>query len=166
MSKTKKTKKTAGKENQEQVESQEVGNGDEHIPPTVVDSPEEKVFASEEQSQEVEGERTEEKPAPKPRVSKRPYIPDLEILLAAGTHTKKTMLEFIKEKYPSVSVGGADTFITDLLNIKYNHFKPRAVVRLDDGRLQFADMIPAERAVEAPGPEVVPEAEPPDETGE
>ena len=144
---------------QEQVESQEVGNG-EVVPPTIVDAGAEEVFPSQEETQETAKEQAEEKPASKPKVSKRPYIADVEILLSAGTHTKAAMLEFIMGKYPQVSRGGASTFLTDLMNEKYRHWKQRPVTKTPDGKLVFADRI------EGPGPEVVPEAEPPEKPAE
>src|SRR5208337_1032197 len=123
MSKSKKSKKAADHESpaqveaeqvQEQVESQEV-NGDV-VPPTIVDAGAEEVFPSQEEAQETAKEQAEEKPASKPKVSKRPYIADVEILLNAGTHTKPQILALIMEKYPAVSKGGASTFLTDLMN--------------------------------------------------
>jgi hypothetical protein len=68
------------------------------------------------------------------------------------------------EKYPQVSKGGASTFLTDLCNIKYNHFKPRAVVKLADGKLQFADMVRA--ATDMPESEAQPTDEPLDKPSE
>lgn len=159
MSKSKKSKKAVVQESQEQLEGQEIN--EEHAPPTIVEAGMEEVFPSQAEGiQEVGTEQTAEKSAPKPRVSKRPYIADVEILLNAGSHTKKEMLAFILEKYPTVSKGGASTFITDLCNIKYNHFKSRVVVKLADGKLQFADMVPA--ATDTPAPEAPPTDEPPD----
>src|SRR5208337_4331484 len=112
-------------EHQEQVESQEVGNSEEQTPATIVESSEEQLFDAQEQPREVA--QSEEKPAPKPKVSKRPYIADVEVLLNAGTHTKPQILALIMEKYPAVSKGGASTFLTDLMNEKYRHWKERLV---------------------------------------
>lgn len=166
MSKKGKVKST--QESTAEAESKE-HNGD-LVPPTIVEGSAEEVFPNQGQEQpgshEGKTEQGTEKAVPKPRVSRRPYIADLEILLAAGTHTKKTMLEFIKEKYPSVNVGGASTFITDLLNVRYNHFKPRVVVRLADGRLQFADMATVETSVKAPDIEEPPATETTEKPGE
>jgi hypothetical protein len=138
MSKSKKAKKATDQENPVQVESHEV-NGEEHAPPTIVEAAMEEVFPS----QESVTEQTEEKPAPKPKVSKRPYIADVEILLNAGTHTKPQILAFIMEKYPQISKGGASTFLTDLLNEKYRHWKERAVTKTPEGKLVFADRLEA-----------------------
>ena len=151
MSKAKKAKKAADHESpaqveaeqvQEQVESQEVGNG-EQTPATIVESSAEQLFASQEQPQETAKEQAEEKPASKPKVSKRPYIQDVGILLSAGTHTKPQILALIMEKYPQVSKGGASTFLTDLLNEKYRHWKDRPVVKTPEGKLIFADRLEA-----------------------
>jgi len=167
MSKSKKSKKAADQESpaqveaeqvQEQVESQEVGNGEEQAPATIVESSEEQLFVGQEQPQEAVKEQAEEKPAPKPKPSKRPYIADVEVMLNAGSHTKQEMLALILEKYPAVSKGGASTFITDLCNIRYNHFRPRAVVKLAEGKLQFVGIVPA--ATEATEPEAPPADEP------
>lgn len=158
MSKSKKVKKTAGQESPEQVESQEVGNGEEQTPATIVEAGMEEVFPSQEQPQEAA--QSEEKPAPKPKPSKRPYIADVEALLTAGSHTKPQILALILEKYPAVSKGGASTFLTDLLNEKYRHWKDRPVVRTADGKMVFADKL------EAPGPQTQPTGEPPDKPAE
>jgi len=156
MTKPKKAK-AAAQEVHGQVESQEP-NG-ESIPPTIVAAAQSEVFSEiQTDSQEVVNELPAEKPAPKPKVSKRPYIPDVEILLSAGTHTKPQILAFIQEKYPTVSKTGASTFLTDLLNEKYRYWKDRAVVKLADGKLQFADRVPA--ATETPEPEAQPTGEP------
>lgn len=173
MPRSKKSKKTADNASpaveagqvQEQVESQEVGNSEEQTPATIVESSEEQLFASQEGTQEAVTEQTEEKPAPKPpRASKRPYIADVEVMLNAGSHTKPQILALIMAKYPAVSKGGASTFITDLCNIKYNHFKPRAVIKLADSKLQFADMVRA--ATDMPEPEAQPTDEPPEQPAE
>jgi hypothetical protein len=142
-----KKRKKADSESPAQIESQEVGNTEQQAPATIVESSEEQLFADQE---------AEEKPAPKPRISKRPYIAGVEILLNAGTHTKKELLAFILEKYPAVSKGGASTFLTDLMNEKYRRWKDRAVTKTQEGKLQFADRI------EAPEPE----AQPTNEGGE
>ena len=160
MSKSKKAKKTDGHESPAQVESQEIN--EEQTPATIVEAGMEEVFQAQAEGTEAV---TEEKPEPKPpRVSKRPYISDVEILLNAGSHTKQEMLALILEKYPAVSKGGASTFLTDLCNIKYNHFHPRTVVKLADGKLQFADMVPA--TTETPEPETQLTDEPPDAPAE
>jgi len=52
------------------------------------------------------------------------------------------MLEFIMEKYPGVSKSGASTFLTDLLNPKYSHWKERGVVKSETGKLVFKDKVP------------------------
>lgn len=171
---SKRSKKAAGQEspaqaeaNQEspkQVESQEVGNGEEQTPATIVESSAEQLFAGQEQPQEAVAEQPEEKTAPKPKVSKRPYIADVEVMLNAGSHTKQEMLAFILEKYPAVSKGGASTFLTDLLNEKYRHWKDRAVVKRADGKLQFAGRVPA--ATEATEPEAQPTGDTPDKPAE
>jgi hypothetical protein len=152
MSRSKKSKKAANQENPAQVEGQEV-NG-EVVPPTIVDAGAEEVFPIQGKNQEAATGQTEEKTAPKPRISKRPYIADVETLLNAGTHTKQEMLALIQEKYPKVSRGGAATFLSDLMNEKYRHWKDRAVMRKQDGKMVFADRI------EAPAPEAPPTGEP------
>lgn len=171
MSKSKKSKKAdhespaqvEAEQVQEKVESQEAGNG-EQTQATIVESSEELVFAGQEQPQEPAIEQPAEKPAPKPKVSKRPYIADVEVMLVAGTYTKQEMLALILEKYSTVSQGGASTFLTDLLNEKYRHWKERPVVKLADGKLQFADMVPA--ATDMPEPEAQPTDESPEELAE
>jgi hypothetical protein len=163
MSKSRKPKKAANQESLAEVQGLEVGSSEERVPTTIVESTEEQVFANQEEQNREPATEQAEKPA-KPRVSKRPYIADVEALLIAGSHTKKTLLAFIMEKYSAVSKGGASAFITDLCNVKYNHFKPRAVVKLADDKLQFADMVPA--ASETLAPEVLPEAEPAEKPAE
>ena len=160
MPKSKKAKKSADShETPEHVENQDV-NG-EAAPPTIVEAGMEEVFqAQAEGTQEVGTEPTVEKPASKPRASKRPYIADVEILLNAGTHTKPQILALIMEKYPQVSKGGASTFLTDLMNEKYRHWKQRPVTKTPDGKLIFADRL------EAPEPEAQTTDEPPDSPAE
>ncbi len=164
MSKSKKAKKADNQENSEQVEVQEVGDSEDHIPPTIVDAGGEEVLPNKEPTQEIATEQPKEKPASKPRVNKRPYIADVEALLNVGSHTKQEILAFILEKYPAVSKGGASTFLTDLMNAKYRHWKDRAVIKLGDGKLQFEDMVRA--AIETTEPEGQPTDEPLDATAE
>jgi len=133
------------KKDKAQAENQEINNSEEHVPPTIVEGSMEEVFAS--------PEIVNEQPAPaRQKVSKRPYIDDVEILLSAGTLTKKAMLEFIMEKYPAVSKGGASTFLTAAQS-EIQPFQRQSVVKTETGKLVFKDKL------EAPACEVQPAAE-------
>ncbi len=158
MAKSKKTKKS-GNEGPAQVEGHEAIKSEEDVQSTIVESDMEEFFAGQ---TEAGQETATEQPATvkPPKVSKRPYIADVEILLNAGTHTKPQILALIMEKYPQVSKGGASTFLTDLMNEKYRHWRQRAVVKTPEGKLQFADKL------EAPEPEAQPTDEPLDKPSE
>lgn len=162
---SKKSKKTADNASPEQVEGQEVSNSEEHVPPTIVEAGEEEVFPSqaEEQSDPKNAGQTTEKPAAKPKTSKRPYIDFVRECLENGTYSRPELIAAVLEKFPTVSKGGISTFATDLRNVKYSHFRDRKVV-LFQGKLIFEDRISTE--IEGPGPEVVPEAEPTEKPAE
>jgi len=114
-----------------QSKAAEPQNG-ENIPPTIVESSEGEVFAP---TQETE-------PTAKPiKPSKRPYIPLVQEHLETGGLSKKELLELILSTFPEVSKGGAATFLTDLKNSKYCHFKSREVRQLENGKLIFADKV-------------------------
>jgi hypothetical protein len=84
----------SSKKKQSQSEAPEIQNG-ENIPPTIVESSEEQVFAQAEEVSTQEQKATQEKkqPAPKPpKPSKRPYIPLVESHLEAGDMTKKDLV--------------------------------------------------------------------------
>ena len=178
---SKKTRKTkvedqevtniAGEENQTmEVNSTEM----EGVPPTIVEANEEMVFGAPADVVEVEGTKVEvetegqnhsvvqaaqsEQPAAKkPKVDKRPYIPFLTEALETP-QDRKEMLKTILEKWPQVSKGGVQTFLTDMLNPKYSFFKDRPVTKLSDGKVCFADKAPvavSEEVKEVPVEEVV-----------
>ena len=88
---------------------------------------------------------------PKERINKRPYISYVEECLENGTYTRKEIIDTVLEKFPTVVRGGIQTFVTDLKNPKYNHFKERVVATNAEGKLQFQDKVPV--------PEVIPEQE-------
>jgi|GEM_PF-6915138 len=90
-----------------------------------------------------------QEPAPKPKVSKRPYIALIEQQLELGNLDKKELLALIMKQHPEVNKNGASTFLTDALNPRYSHWKDRVVSKTADGKLIFADKI-----------EPVPEAQP------
>jgi hypothetical protein len=154
-----------------QIEAQEVTAAveiEEPIPATKVEAGEGEVFAEQTESEEVvnateeeeaveaEGDsptQAAEQPAPKPpKPSKRPYVDLILARLEIGDMDKKQLLALIMEKFPSVSRGGASTFLSDLLNQKYTFFRDRPVLKKADGKLIFEDQVPAE-----PVAEVVPE---------
>jgi hypothetical protein len=93
-----------------------------------------------------------------PRPSRRPYIDLVRRCLEAGDMDKKQLLGFIMEKFPSVSRGGASTFLTDLLNPKYTFFRERPIVKTADGKLIFADRLQA--SPEVPGSNDIPTEQP------
>lgn len=140
------TKKQAKKETQTENE--------EGVPPTIFEATKSELFAqsqdvvpSTELSPESNQDQAVIQPAPKPKVSKRPYIQDVESLLEAGTHSRAEIIAFVLEKYPTVTKGGIQTFVTDLRNPKYCHFKDRKVVLYgSEGKLIFEDKIPATEA--------------------
>jgi hypothetical protein len=99
-------------------------------------------------------------PAKKERVSKRPYLNFVLESLEAGLNTRKELQEKIMVNFPGVSRGGVQTFITDLFNVKYSHFKPRKIVKLAEGQLIFEDRTKVIEEVEER------EIRPPDEVRE
>ncbi len=159
---SKKTKKT-------QVEVTE--NQQEVVPATIVESSEAQVFEGQTEGHEVstqgEGQvvdsqvvanegaiQPEEKPVPKPRVNKRPYIALVESHLELGDLDRKSLLELVLKEFPAVTKGGITTFITDLKNVKYSHFKPRvAVEHPTTKKFIFSDKVETQ-AVEAQPVEV------------
>ena len=132
----------------------------------VVDSP---AVASEVETQ------SEEKPVEKkPKADRRPYIAFLTEALEQA-QDRKALLKTIMERWPTISKGGAQTFLTDMLNPKYSHFKDRPIVKLPDGKVIFKDKAPVVEVVQEvaaePSPvEVTSEAAtqeiPPEQPGE
>ncbi|MGA3116947.1 MAG: hypothetical protein ABSF90_21210 [Syntrophobacteraceae bacterium] len=93
-------------------------------------------------------EQTVEKPK-KPKVDRRPYILYLTEVLEQP-QDRKILLKTILEKWPTVSKGGCQTFLTDMLNARYTFFKDRPVIKLPDGRVVFKDQAPiADKVQEA-----------------
>ncbi len=142
---------------------------DESIPATIVEGSEEQVFAT-----PVEGTETTvvgDAPAPevkKERINRRPYIALCQEHLEIGDLDRKELIKLVMDTFSEVRLGGIQTFVTDLRNVKYNHFKERAVILNAKGKLQFEDKIVP---VEAVPVEVVPEEaqtmeEPTEQAGE
>lgn len=168
--KSKKVQEAANQaDNQIEVGNQTIEVGNEVVPSTIVEGSEVEVFGStQEGTTEVAPVETPivqaveqiAQAAPKPpRVSKRPYIARVCELLEAGTHDAKEIVALVLVEFPEVKKGGIQTFVTDLKNPKYRHWKDRAVVVNGSGKLQFEDTVvkvEAEPAPEAPV-EVVPE---------
>ncbi len=91
------------KKDKAQAENQEINNSEEHVPPTIVEGSMEEVFAS--------PEIVNEQPAPaRQKVSKRPYIDDVEILLSAGTLTKRPCLNLSWRSIRRSARAGPDIF--------------------------------------------------------
>ena len=148
--------------NQTAEENQvEVTQGDpqEVVPATIVEAGEAEVFQSQTEGRKTvePAEQTAEKPK-KPKVDRRPYIPFLTEALEQP-QDRKELLKIILEKWPTVSKGGCQTFLTDMLNARYTFFKDRPVSKLPDGRIVFADKAPVAEAplaeAEVPAAEVV-----------
>ena len=159
---SKKTKKTGNQEVQQQVEGQGVINGEENVPATIVDSSEEQLFAGQQGTQEVVTEKSGEKPASK--LSKRPYIEFVAECLEKGIYDRKELIAAVLEKFPTVSKGGIQTFVTDLRNPKYSHFRDRKVVLYgNQGKLIFEDRISAKAEIQ---PEAISEDVPSNEPTE
>ncbi len=191
---SKKTKKANGegnvKENSnqptEENQSIEITQADvEVVPATIVEGGQEQVFAGKAEVQEVatesdsqvvdgpavasESDTTQaqaaEKPAPKPRVNKRPYIEFVVEHLTAGDCDRKELAKLIMEKFTGLSKGGVETFLTDAKNPKYSYFKDRPVIQHPKtGKLVFADCVEVvaeaqSSEAEAPAVEVVAQAE-------
>jgi hypothetical protein len=166
----KKKSRVQAAENQESTiieegQTMEVTNIDvETVPATIVEGLEAEVFPNQEiqievtpiEGQEVTTEVASvetpevvvqaEKP---PRVSKRPYIARCAELLEAGSHSNKEIVALVLVEFPEVKKGGIQTFVTDLKNEKYRHWKERAVVVNASGKLQFADKVVTVAEVEA-----------------
>ncbi len=146
----------AAKENVMEVTSTDV---QEVVPATIVEASEAVVFHSQTEGQEIAAPA--EKPASKPRLDRRPYIPFLTEALQQP-QDRKSLLKTIMEKWPTVSKGGCQTFLTDMLNRKYSFFKDRAVIKLADGKVVFADKAPIAEKVQETSAEPSPaEAEAP-----
>lgn len=175
----KKAKKGKADNQAENTNTQTVEeNQVEVVPATIVESSQEQVFPS--QSEELaasaktesqlvdgpavanEGEtQSTEKPAPKQRVNKRPYIEFVVEHLTAGDCTRAELVKLIMEKYTGLSKGGVETFLTDAKNPKYSHFKDRPVIQhTKTGKLIFADCVEAEaeKVTAEMSPEAVTEA--------
>jgi hypothetical protein len=125
---------------------------DESIPATIVEGTETEVFAP-----PVEGTVTavvETPPvAKKEKVNRRPYIAFVQTCLEEGKYTRKEIIAEVMARFEGVRLGGIQTFVTDLRNEKYNHFKERKVIQQANGKLIFEDkVVPVE---ETPA-EVVP----------
>jgi len=173
---SKKTKKAQIAENKEvtnqtaeENKTMEVTQADvEVVPATIVEGGQEQVFvgqaegeavSTEGESQVVDGAvaasegdtQPAEKPAEKkPRVNKRPYVEFVESHLELGDLDRKSLQELVLKEFPAVTKGGITTFITDLKNIKYSHFKPRvAVEHPTTKKFIFADKVETQ-TVEAP----------------
>jgi hypothetical protein len=133
---------------------------EETSPATIVESTEAQVFATQTEGQDAvvttEGEgqvvegtvvttegdtKPEEKPAPKPRVNKRPYIARVTEHLELGNMDRKELVNLVLKEFPTVKKGGVETFLTDCLNPKYSFFKDRVVTKSPDGKLIFADRL-------------------------
>jgi hypothetical protein len=169
----KKKSQAQAAENQESTiieegnQTMEVTNIDvETVPATIVEGLEAEVFAGQETHTETEisvaqaPEQTSqpEQAAPKPpKVSKRLYISRVCELLEAGTHGAKEIVALVSVEFPETKKSGIQTFVTDLKNPKYRHWKDRAVVVNAAGKLQFSDKVvkveaepPVEVLTEAP----------------
>ncbi len=110
-----------------------------------------------EQNNATEVQSTE-KPAPKQRVNRRPYIPLLTEHLESGDLDRKEIIKLVLSQFAEVRKGGIETFVTDLLNPKYSHFKERLVTKRENGKLVFADRLQATAVeVEHVESQVVPE---------
>jgi hypothetical protein len=123
----------------------------EIVPRTIVEATEAEVFASQMEGQEVVVEgpvvasagdtQPEEKPAPKPRINKRPYIAMVTEHMELGDMDRKALVNLVLKEFPTVKKGGVETFLTDCLNPKYSFFKERKVIKSPDGKLIFADRL-------------------------
>jgi len=187
----------AAKENGMEVSSADF---QEVVPATIVDSNEIEVFGVQLDAQNISTEagnrivegpvvvtevqetqpveqtaQPEEKPAPKPKVNKRPYITLVTEHLEVGDFDRKELVKLVLAEFPTAKKGGIETFLTDTLNPKYSHFKERKVSKTADGKLIFTDkLIPAviiaeqNEQTEAPAAEVVAltEEEQPEQAGE
>lgn len=136
----------------------------EMVPATIVEGSAEQVFSGQAEDQAVstegesqvvdgqavasEGETSQaqsaEKPAPKPRVNKRPYIQFVTEHLELGDCERKDFVKLVLAEFPQVVKGGIETFLTDTLNPKYSHFKDRPVVKTAAGKMVFKDKAPVE----------------------
>lgn len=130
----------------------------EVVPATIVESSEAQVFAGQAEDLAVstddgsqvvdspiavnEGDaKPAEKSAAKPKVNRRPYIDWVSKHLELGDMERKAMVQQVLKDFPIVRKGGIETFLTDLLNPKYSHFKERKVTKTADGKLIFADRL-------------------------
>ncbi len=142
----------------------------ENIPATIVEGSEMEVFAGDTETPIVQEVTTEVAPTQTPevvvpaekpvRISKRPYIARVCELLEAGTHDAKEITALVLVEFADTKKSGVQTFVTDLKNEKYRHWKDRAVVVNAAGKLQFVDkVVPVEvqEEVVTPAEEAQPE---------
>ena len=66
---------------------------------------------------------------------------------------RKEIIQRVMETFKGVRLGGIQTFVTDLKNPKYSHFKDRRVVVSPKGKLIFEDKLAS--VEETPPTEVV-----------
>jgi hypothetical protein len=129
-----------------------VTNVEELIPATIVEGSAEEVFAP-----PVEGTIPTVVETPpvekKERVNRRPYIGYVAEHLEAGDLGRKEIIQRVMETFKGVRLGGIQTFVTDLKNPKYSHFKERKVVLNAKGKLIFEDKLVS--VEETPPTEVV-----------
>ncbi len=174
--KTKRGKVDGQVENTNNQSSEE--NHVEVVPATIVESGVEQVFAAQAEEQAVAtvvegqvvdgpiatnqgGTQPVEKPTPKQRVNKRPYIDFVVEHLTVGDCDRKELVKLIMEKFQGLSKGGVETFLTDAKNPKYSHFKDRPVIQHPKtGKLIFADCVGAETEKETPESSPEPVIEP------
>lgn len=128
------------------------------IPATIVEGTETEVFASPVEGQEVVSTVVETPPVEKKeKINRRPYIALCQEHLEIGDLDRRELIKLVMDTFKEVRLGGIQTFVTDLKNVKYSHFKERKVVLNAKGKLQFEDkIVPVE---ETPPSEDVPVAE-------
>jgi hypothetical protein len=88
----------------------------------------------------------------KVRIDRRPYIPYVTSHLELGDMDRASILKEILEQFPTVSKGGAQTFLCDMLNPRYTYYKGRVVIKLPDGKVVFQDKLQVEPVTEEPVP--------------
>ena len=129
---------------------------EESTPATIVEATEAEVFAGQADGQESpvaasEGDtQREEKPAQKPKISKRQLIAALVTEhLEAGDLDRKELVKLVLARLPEARKGSVETFLTDALNPRYSFYQDRVVTKSPGGKLVFADrLIPGAIAVE------------------
>ena len=86
-------------------------------------------------------EKTEAKPVPPKRKTRRIYLDMAIRLLERGSCTHKDLVDAIMKQFPNLNRETVSTFVSDVQNPKYSPIKDRKVVKQADETLIFEDCV-------------------------